>query len=230
MAGNKGPATILIVEDDPSIRIVLKTTLNAAGFPLTTIAASGDEGLRLAKELRPSLILLDIMLPVMDGITVLKKIREITELNETRIIILTARGDDCDVINGLEQGADDYVTKPFSREVLLARIQAVLRRVNLPVEAVKPNKGLTIDTIAHMVKLNGEILSLTSSEYRILTLLLSRPNRVYTRSQIIDLTQNPDRDVTERAVDVQIVGLRRKLGEWAAHIETVRSVGYRYKP
>jgi two-component system phosphate regulon response regulator PhoB len=145
--------------------------------------------------------------------------------------MLTARSDESDIVRGLECGADDYVTKPFSRQVLLARVRAVLRRP----EAVKDNvqtvfDGLALDSETHTAVLDGSSIGLTGSEYRILSLFLSRPERVYTRAQIIDLTQNADKMVTDRAVDVQIVGLRRKLGGWAEHIETVRGVGYRFRP
>ena len=132
-------------------------------------------------------------------------------------------------MRGLELGADDYVTKPFSREVLLARIHAVLRR-NDPLAAGRDLDGLRIDTRAGSASLNGELLTLTRGEFRLIALLASRPGRVYTRSQIIDAMQDEEKSVTERTVDVQLVGLRKKLGDWASHIETIRGVGYRVKP
>ncbi|MBO7206161.1 MAG: response regulator transcription factor [Kiritimatiellae bacterium] len=223
--------SIVIIEDDSAIRSILSITLKGAGYPIVKEAESGDEGLRLVKELKPSLVLLDLMLPGIDGFTVCKKIRESAETASTPVIMLTARSEEEDIVRGLECGADDYITKPFSRQVLLARIRAVLRRPqSRKDESSTEFDGLAISDDSHKVTLNGKTLDLTGSEYRVLSLLLSRPERVYTRSQIIDLTQDPDKVVTDRAVDVQIVGLRRKLGTWAKHIETIRGVGYRFQP
>lgn len=223
--------TIVVIEDDAAIRSVLRVLLRGAGYTLIKEAERGDDGLRLVRDVRPSLVLLDLMLPGLDGFSVCRRIRETKEIASTPVIMLTARSDESDIVRGLECGADDYVTKPFSRQVLLARVRAVLRRP----EAVKDNvqtvfDGLALDSETHTAVLNGSSIGLTGSEYRILSLFLSRPERVYTRAQIIDLTQNADKMVTDRAVDVQIVGLRRKLGGWAEHIETVRGVGYRFRP
>ena len=223
--------SIVIIEDDSAIRSSLSITLKGAGFAIVKEAETGDEGLRLVKDLKPSLVLLDLMLPGIDGFTVCKKIRESAETASTPVIMLTARSEEEDIVRGLECGADDYITKPFSRQVLLARIRAVLRRPqSRKDESSTEFDGLTISDDSHKVTLNGKTLDLTGSEYRVLSLLISRPERVYTRSQIIDLTQDPDKIVTDRAVDVQIVGLRRKLGSWAKHIETIRGVGYRFQP
>ena len=223
--------TIVIIEDDSAIRSVLSIALKGAGYTIVKEAESGDEGLKLVNELKPSLILLDLMLPGIDGFTVCSKIRENPETASIPIIMLTARSDENDIIRGLECGADDYITKPFSRQVLLARIRAVLRRPqSRKTDATIEFDELSINDETHKVVLKGKTLDLTGSEYRVLSLLLSRPERVYTRSQIIDLTQDPDKAVTDRAVDVQIVGLRRKLGSWANHIETIRGVGYRFQP
>lgn len=223
--------SIVIIEDDSAIRSILSITLKGAGFAIVKEAETGDEGLRLVKDLKPSLVLLDLMLPGIDGFTVCKKIRESAETASTPVIMLTARSEEEDIVRGLECGADDYITKPFSRQVLLARIRAVLRRPqSRKDESSTEFDGLTISDDSHKVTLNGKTLDLTGSEYRVLSLLISRPERVYTRSQIIDLTQDPDKIVTDRAVDVQIVGLRRKLGSWAKHIETIRGVGYRFQP
>lgn len=223
--------SIVVIEDDPAIRSILSVALKGAGFTIVKEAESGDEGLKLVKNLKPSLILLDLMLPGIDGFSVCKKIRENQETASTPIIMLTARSEEEDIVRGLECGADDYITKPFSRQVLMARIRAVLRRPqSRKTETTAEFDGLTINDESHKVTLKGETIDLTGSEYRVLSLLLSRPERVYTRSQIIDLTQDPDKDVTDRAVDVQIVGLRRKLGSWANHIETIRGVGYRFQP
>lgn len=222
-------ASILIVEDDPTIRTILQMMLKGAGFTRVRAAARGDDGLDAIRRDRPNLVLLDLMLPGVDGLTVCSRVRADPALADVRIVMLTAKSENEDVVRGLELGADDYVTKPFSREILLARIRAVLRR-NDPMAAGKTLDGLLVDAHGGAAVLNGTVLSLTRGEFRLLALLVSRPGRVYTRTQIIDAVQDEERSVTERTVDVQLVGLRRKLGDWAAHIETIRGVGYRVKP
>ena len=222
-------ANILIIEDDPTIRTLLQMMLKAAGFTHVKTAARGDDGLEAIRRDRPSLVLLDLMLPGVDGLTVCSRVRSDPELADVRILMLTAKSEDEDIVRGLELGADDYVTKPFSREVLLARINAVLRR-NDPMAAGKTLDGLLIDERGGAAILDGTVLTLTRGEFRLLALLSSRPGRVYTRAQIIDMVQDEEKSVTERTVDVQLVGLRKKLGDWAAHIETIRGVGYRVKP
>ena len=222
-------ANILIVEDDPTIRTLLQMMLKAAGFTHVKTATRGDDGLEAIRRDRPSLVLLDLMLPGVDGLTVCSRVRSDPELADVRILMLTAKSEDEDIVRGLELGADDYVTKPFSREVLLARINAVLRR-NDPMAAGKTLDGLLIDERGGAAILDGTVLTLTRGEFRLLALLASRPGRVYTRAQIIDMVQDEEKSVTERTVDVQLVGLRKKLGDWAAHIETIRGVGYRVKP
>jgi len=219
--------TIAIVEDDAAIRAVLKVALKSAGYSLVREAERGDEGLRLVRERQPSLVLLDVMMPGLDGFEVLKRLRDGKDTASVPVILLTAKGEEADVVRGLELGADDYVTKPFSRPVLLARIRAVLRRPEEIQAKARPIDGLVFDAASHAVTLNGTALDLTGSEYRLLQLLLSRPGRVYSRSQILAWASEEERDVTERAIDVQMVGLRRKLGEWAKHVETIRGVGYR---
>ena len=222
-------ANILIVEDDATIRTLLQMMLKAAGFTHVKTATRGDDGLEAIRRDRPSLVLLDLMLPGVDGLTVCSRVRSDPELADVRILMLTAKSEDEDIVRGLELGADDYVTKPFSREVLLARINAVLRR-NDPMAAGKTLDGLLIDERGGAAILDGTVLTLTRGEFRLLALLSSRPGRVYTRAQIIDMVQDEEKSVTERTVDVQLVGLRKKLGDWAAHIETIRGVGYRVKP
>ena len=222
--------TIVIIEDDAAIRSVLRVLLRGAGFTHIKEAENGDDGLKLVREVRPSLVLLDLMLPGLDGFSVCRRIREIKETASIPVIMLTARSEEGDIVRGLECGADDYVTKPFSRQVLLARMRAVLRRPETVKGGSSEFDGLVLDSESHTVSLNGVQLNLTGSEYKVLSLLLLRPERVYTRAQIIDHTMDEDKSVTERAIDVQIVGLRRKLGAWAEHIETIRGVGYRFKP
>ena len=222
-------AKILIVEDDATIRMILQMLLKGAGFTHVRAATRGDEGLEAIRREQSQLVLLDLMLPGLDGLTVCRRVREDSTLADVRILMLTAKSEDDDVVRGLELGADDYVTKPFSREVLLARIHAVLRR-NDPLAAGRDLDGLRVDTRAGSATLNGTMLTLTRGEFRLLALLASRPGRVFTRTQIIDAVQDEEKSVTERTVDVQLVGLRKKLGDWAAHIETIRGVGYRVNP
>ena len=221
--------SIVLVEDDSTIRTILQMALRAEGYTRIQAAARGDEGLELIRRVKPSLVLLDLMLPGLDGLTICRRVREDPALADVRIIMLTAKSEDADIVRGLELGADDYVTKPFSRTVLLARVAAVLRRVD-PLAGAKSIDGLVLDDRGRTATLAGEVLSLTRAEYLLLRLLVSRPGRIYTRQQIIDATGDEEKEITERAVDVQLVGLRRKLGPWAVHVETVRGVGYRVKP
>jgi len=221
--------SIVIVEDDAVIRAVLEMALQADGFTKVSSSARGDEGLDAIRRIKPDLVLLDVMLPGLDGFSVCKRIRETPALSATRVIMLTARTQNEDIIRGLECGADDYVTKPFDRKVLLARIKAVLRR-GAPVSADADFDGLVLNEDAHVARLDGEDLKLPPGEFRILSLLAANRGRVLARSRILDIVQNGDRFTTERTVDVQIANLRRKLGRWAEHIETVRGVGYRVRP
>ncbi len=221
---------IVVIEDDPGIRTILKLALKGAGYPNVHEAERGDSGLDLVFREKPALVLLDIMMPGLDGLTVCRRIRETPSVATTPIIMITAKTAEEDIVRGLELGADDYVTKPFSKTVLLARVRAVLRRPAACVDAVNTLDGLQLDETAHAVEIGGKALDLTRTEFNLLRLLITHPGRVYTRSQIIDLTQDEDKAVTDRTVDTQMVGLRRKLGAWAAHIETIRGVGYRMNP
>ena len=221
-------ATLAVIEDDETIRTLLQMLLRNAGFTAVRVAERGDTGLELVRRHKPDLVLLDLMLPGIDGLTVCRRIRETPALAQTRILMLTAKSEDADVVRGLEIGADDYVTKPFSRSVLLARIQALLRR---PAPATaEAFDGLTLDEEARTARLAGKEIALTHSETRTLALLLASPGRVHTRQRILDAVKGIDQAVTERTVDVQMVGLRRKLSPWSSHIETVRGIGYRLKP
>ncbi len=222
-------ATVVVVEDDETIRTLLQMLLRNAGFTSVRVAARGDTGLEMVRRHKPDLVLLDLMLPGIDGLSVCRFIRETPELAHTRIIMLTAKSEDADVVRGLEIGADDYVTKPFSRSVLLARIQVVLRRP-APAADGEPIDGLTLDEDSRTARLGGQEIPLTHAEARTLALLISSPGRVHTRQRILDAVKGVEQAVTERTVDVQMVGLRRKLGDWATHIETVRGIGYRLKP
>ncbi len=207
-------AKILVVEDDSTIRTLLGMALQGAGYADVTMAGRGDDGLEAVRRDRPDLVLLDVMLPGLDGFAVARRIRATAELAATRIIMLTARTEPEDICRGLEAGADDYVTKPFDRQVLLARIKAVLRR-GLPVTEGVDFDGLTIDEPGRRAKLRGKPLDLTAGEFELLTRLLAHRGRIFARS------------AAERTVDVQVAKIRQKLGAWAKHIETVRGVGYR---
>lgn len=207
-------AKILIVEDDATIRTLLEMALMGAGFKEVKSAARGDDGLSEAKRWKPDLVLLDLMLPGLDGFTVARRIRETDGLSATRIIMLTARTQNEDVVRGLEAGADDYVTKPFDRKVLLARVRAVLRR-GLPVTEGVEFDGLRIDEANVVATLRGRPLDLTGGEFKLLVKLVAHRGRVFARPP------------AERTIDVQVANLRRKLGKWGDHIETVRGVGYR---
>lgn len=221
--------SIVIVEDDAVIRTILEMALAAEGYTKVSSCSRGDEGMDAIRRRRPDLVLLDVMLPGLDGFAICKRIRDTASLSATRVIMLTARTQNEDVVRGLECGADDYVTKPFDRKVLVARIRAVLRR-GAPVAADADFDGLVLDEESHTARLDGADMKLPLGEFRILSLLAANRGRVLARSRILDMVQDGDRFSTERTVDVQIANLRRKLGRWADHIETVRGVGYRVKP
>ncbi len=211
------------------IRAVLEMALAAEGFTRVESCARGDEGLRTIRLRKPDLVLLDVMLPGLDGFSICRAVRGDSSLPDTRIIMLTARTQSEDIVRGLECGADDYVTKPFDRKILIARVKAVLRRGGI-VSAGADFDGLALDEDAHSVSLDGEDLRIPLGEFRILSLLASHRGRVLSRARILDSVQGGDRFATERTIDVQIANLRRRLGRWAEHIETIRGVGYRVKP
>lgn len=221
--------TVCIVEDEEDIREILEIQLKREGF--TTLSAStGELGLRMIREHRPVLVLLDVMLPGMDGFDVCRAMRSEKTTREIPVIMITARGEETDVVTGLEIGADDYIPKPFSPRVVASRVKSVLRRGERKV--VDPNGileygGIVIDQPRHLVKVDGVEVDLTATEYKLLVFLAKRPGWVFTRQQIVDNVRGEDYAVTERSVDVQVVGLRKKLGAQAELIETVRGVGYR---
>lgn len=221
---------ILIIEDDDAIREVVRYALESNGFKDVLEAADGDEGLAVALRERPTLILLDLMLPKTDGLEVCRRLKREESVRDVPVVMLTAKGEESDIVLGLELGAVDYITKPFSTKVLVARIRAHLRQAFDQENSEEIRRdGLTLNTAEHTVRLDGKTLDLTFTEYGILHLLASRPGRVYTRDQIVSRVKGDDYPVTDRAIDVQMVNLRRKLGAWAANIETVRGVGYRMK-
>ena len=222
---------ILVVDDEEDILELVCFNLKKEGYSVIP-ADTGEKALELARKEQPDLLVLDLMLPGMDGLEVAKFLKNNSETNKIPIVMLTARGEESDVVKGLELGADDYVTKPFSPKILVARVKAVLRRKvkDLPEESdVLRSHGLVIHPGRREVLYNGESIDLTFTEFGILHFLARRPGWVFTRFQIVDSVRGSDYFVTERAVDVQIVGLRKKLGEGGTFIETVRGVGYRFK-
>lgn len=221
---------LLIVDDEEDLLELLRLNLKKAGY-LPLCASTGEEALRLARTEVPALILLDLMLPGMDGLEVAKFLKRNEETRNIPIVMLTAKGEEADIVAGLEIGADDYITKPFSNRVLLARIRAILRRGSVvgDDEEVLTLRDLQIHSGKREVRVNGTPVDLTFSEFGILHFLARRKGWVFTRSQIVDAVRGEDYFVTDRSVDVQIVGLRKKLGPASKYIETVRGVGYRFK-
>ena len=221
---------IVIIEDDPGIRTVLRLALKGAGFTDVIAEERSDKGLEIVLRERPALVILDLMLPGMDGLAVCREIRRTPAVAATPIVMLSAKSTEEDIVRGLELGADDYVTKPFSKAVLIARVRAALRRPASTRGSAIAVSGLVLDEATRSATIGAAPLVLTRSEFDLLKTLVSHPGRVYSRSMILDAIQNEDKDVTDRTVDTLMVGLRRKLGAWAAHVETIRGVGYRLTP
>ena len=221
---------IVIIEDDPGIRTVLRLALKGVGFTDVIAEERGDNGLKIVLRERPALVILDLMLPGMDGLAVCREIRRTPAVAATPIVMLSAKSTEEDIVRGLELGADDYVTKPFSKAVLIARVRAALRRPASTRGSAIAVSGLVLDEATRSATIGAAPLVLTRSEFDLLKTLVSHPGRVYSRSMILDAIQNEDKDVTDRTVDTLMVGLRRKLGAWAAHVETIRGVGYRLTP
>ena len=222
---------ILIVEDEEDILDVLKYNLHQAGYR-TLEAPNGETARNLIRQASPDLVLLDLMLPGINGLDLCRIFKKEEATRNIPILMLTAKSSEADIVAGLEMGAEDYVVKPFSPRVLLARIQTVLRRN--PASVPEPSSSLIFDTLEihpgrHLVSIDGQQIPLTPTEFRILHFLARHPGWVYTRDQMIDATHGENYFVTDRAIDVQIVGLRKKLGESGNLIETVRGIGYRFQ-
>ena len=222
---------ILAVDDEEDILELVQFNLIKEGYQVFC-AASGDEALKLADTHLPDLIVLDLMLPDIDGLEITKILKAEPKTKNIPIVMLTAKGEEADIVTGLELGADDYVTKPFSPRILIARVRAVLRRKtkeqpddDLPTTI----HNITIHPGRREVLVDGNPVQLTFTEFGILQFLARRPGWVFTRFQIVDAIRGDDYPVTDRSVDVQIVGLRKKLGPAGKYIETVRGVGYRFK-
>ncbi|MCC6126691.1 MAG: response regulator [Pirellulales bacterium] len=222
---------ILVVEDEEEIRELIAYNLVKQGYRAIP-AETGEDGLRRIRAEKPDLIVLDLMLPGVDGLEVCRTLKRDPATEAIPVVMLTAKGEESDIVAGLELGADDYLTKPFSPRVLLARIRAVLRR-----KAEEPRDeeeelrihDLTIHPGRHEVSVKGKSVPLTATEFRVLHVLAQRPGWVFTRYQIANAVHGGDYVVTDRSVDVQIVGLRKKLDAAADYIETIRGVGYRFK-
>jgi len=223
---------ILIIEDDPEIQKLLSLSMSGEGWKLLQ-AKTGEEGLKILKNKKVNCILLDIMLPGIDGFKVLKKIKEIEQCRNIPVIMTTAKGEEADIVTGLELGADDYVVKPYSPKVLIARIRAGLRRQEESgtfINATSWQQGdIRLDAARHTVLCGDKHLELLATEFALLKHFLSNPEIVFSRNQIIEAIRGPDYPVTDRSVDVQILGLRKKLGKAGDMIETVRGVGYRFR-
>lgn len=222
---------ILAVDDEEDIRELISFNLEKDGYAVET-AESGEEAMDMAFSFSPDLIVLDLMLPGIDGLEVAKKLKADNATQMIPIIMLTAKGEEADVVIGLEMGADDYMVKPFSPRVLSARIKAVLRRktkVENPSGGAIHIHNLLIDQGRRQVSADGQIIELTYTEFQVLLHLANRPGWVSTRYQIVDAVRGEGYAVTERSVDVQVAGLRKKLGKYGEYIETVRGVGYRFR-
>jgi len=221
---------VLVIEDDRSLAEVLTYNLNVAGYEVL-VATDGQDGLLKAQTKSPDIVLLDLMLPVVDGLDVCRRLRAGNATKDVPIIMLTAKSEESDELVGFSLGADDYVTKPFSVKVLLERMKALRRRRTTDDidEEVTTKFGITIDRRRHHVMSDGRLVQLTRSEFRLLDTLIRQPGRVFDRTELIDSALGEDTMVMERTIDVHIRALRRKLGDRADVIETVRGVGYRFR-
>ncbi len=222
---------ILVVDDEEDILELVRYNLAREGYRVTG-SLTGEDALRKVRSDTFDLIVLDLMLPGMDGLAFTRTLKNDSRLRNIAIIMLTAKGEESDIVTGLELGADDYITKPFSPRVMIARVRTALRRHKEEPEdemAIVKIHELEINPGRRSVLAKGDPIDLTYTEFQVLLLLAKRPGWVFTRSQIVDLIRGSDYPVTDRSVDVQIVGLRKKLGTFGRYIETVRGVGYRFR-
>ncbi len=226
---------ILIVEDEHDLAELLRYNLGREGYQVQW-AQTGEQAVRMVREHPPDLVLLDLMLPKMGGLDVCRRLKNDAKTAGVSIVMVTARGEDADIVAGLELGADDYITKPFSPRVLMARVRAVIRRGagEQQSETSDDDKLIVRDKLEiqpdrHQVICAGRMVELTASEFRLLLLLVRRPGRVFTRQRIIEQIHGGQSIVTDRSVDVQIVSLRRKLNDDGDLIQTIRGVGYRFR-
>ncbi|MBG0779599.1 MAG: response regulator [Desulfotignum balticum] len=225
--------TILIVDDEEDIIELIKYNLKTEGYVILT-AGTGEQAIKTARQSLPDLIVLDLMLPGIDGLEVTRYLKKNDQTAGIPIVMVTAKGEESDVVTGLELGANDYISKPFSPRELVARIRAILRRrrktgANESASGIRQVGDMVIDRARHVVTLQGEPVDLTLSEFELLSFLADKKGWVFTRGQIMDAVHGENYAVTERSIDVIIVGLRKKLKSHAGLIETVRGVGYRFK-
>lgn len=233
-SANMSKDKILMIEDDTDIAELVEFNLQKEGY-LVYLCNDGEEGIKQAQQLHPSLIVLDLMLPTIDGLSICRRLKANISTQNIPIIMLTAKSEESDIVVGLEMGADDYITKPFSPKELIARVRAVLRRPKATTEQNTPPSQheqrkvgpISIDEERHEVYLNSLPLQLTLAEYRLLSALTSRPGRVFTREQLLEKITGGEAYVIDRNVDVHIRAIRKKLGEEADFIMTVRGVGYK---
>jgi two-component system phosphate regulon response regulator PhoB len=221
---------ILIVEDDRSLAEVLEYNLRQDGYE-TIVANDGQEGLRQARMRGPDLIVLDLMLPMLDGLEVCRRLRADPATRNTLVLMLTAKTEETDEVVGFSVGTDDYVAKPFSVKVLLERIRALLRRREGGAndDSVVVSQGVMVDRDRHRVTIEDQPLDLTPSEFGLLAALVRQPGRVFSRTELIDAALGGDSLVLERTIDVHIRSLRKKMGAHAVLVETVRGIGYRFR-
>ncbi|MEX1297922.1 MAG: response regulator [Desulfotignum sp.] len=225
--------TILIVDDEEDIVELIKYNLKTEGYVILT-AGTGEKAIKTARQSLPDLIVLDLMLPGIDGLEVTRYLKNNDQTADIPIVMVTAKGEESDVVAGLELGANDYISKPFSPRELVARIRAILRRRRKTGEkestsGIRQIGDMVIDRARHVVTIQGQPIDLTLSEFELLSFLADKKGWVFTRGQIMDAIHGENYAVTERSIDVIIVGLRKKLKAHAACIETVRGVGYRFR-
>jgi DNA-binding response OmpR family regulator len=224
--------TVLVIEDERDIVELIRYNLEREGFAVKA-AGDGSAGLQMAERDLPDLVLLDLMLPKMDGLEVCKAMKENPRTTHIPVIMVTAKGEESDVVVGLSLGADDYIAKPFSPKVLVARVKAVLRRAEMresgAQEIVKVSDDFIIDATRFEVLIEGKPVRLTKTEFRLLKFMAERPGRVLTRNQLLDGAIGFDVFVTDRNIDVHIAALRKKLKKYAESIVTIRGVGYRFE-
>ena len=223
--------SVLVVEDEEDIMEVIRFNLEKEGYEVNQ-ALSGEKALQVIENNLPNLVLLDLMLPGINGLDLCRIFKQNDRTKAIPVIMLTAKSEDADIVAGLEMGAEDYITKPFSPRVLVARVRTILRRRESGVKddsSVIQVEGMQIHPGRHEVTMGDNVVDLTPSEFRILHYLARRPGWVYSRDQIIDAIRGHGYVVTDRAIDVQVVGLRKKLGDYGKFIETVRGIGYRFR-
>ncbi|UKN00930.1 response regulator transcription factor [Paracrocinitomix mangrovi] len=220
--------TVLIIDDEPDIRVLLKYNIEKEGFVVVE-ASNGPEGIEVAQKVSPDLILLDVMMPGMDGIETCEKIKSIPALENTIICFLTARGEDYSQLAGFEAGADDYIVKPIKPKILISKIVALFRRVDSSTASLQQDDvigSLTLDREKYVVIKNDEALTLPRKEFELLSLLMSKPGKVFKRDEIMNRVWGTDVIVGDRTIDVHVRKLRKKIGD--EFIETIKGVGYKF--